>query len=635
MSEYASKLIKFWQELKRRKVFKVAALYAGTAFIILEAVNNLVGPLHLPDWTPTLVIVLLGIGFPFSLIFSWIFDITPQGLKKTESIEAVRKKKVQAVPVKRGIKTSDIIIALMAIVILILLYPKIVNRDKFRDIKDPDGRISVAVMPFQNLTNDTTKNFWQEMIQDNLITSLSNSEELQVRQAESITTLLQNNDLTNYASITPSVASRVSQKLDASVFVHGSINQIGSIIRLNAKLIDSETEEVFKSFQIDGTADNILRMVDSLSRLANNFMILTSLKKETSPDLKNFVSTSSPEAYRYYVYGRKAFYKRDYTSALNWFSETIAIDSNFTYATVMICMTYSSLGMTNQARIHALRSYNQREKLPIQQKVIANWLYAVYYETYLEENKYLLQYLEFDDMAPPLYYMLGLNYNGLYQYDRAIPEFEKALEIYDNWDMKPPWVSNYTNLGLAYHKTGKYRKEKNLYKKADQNFPDDPFLIYRQAIISLTEGDSVTANRYIKKYISLRKEGLASDAAIATNLAFIYSESDNLDKAEEYFREALSLEPEKSVRISNLALFLIEKDRNINEGMVLIEKALVLSPDNYLYLDTKGWGLYKQGKYKEALEILEKSWELKPIYDHDLFLHLEAARKAVADNARN
>ena len=635
MSESPNKLIRFWQELKRRKVFKVVAMYAGTAFIILEVVNNLVNPLRLPEWTPTLVVVLLGAGFPFAIIFSWIFDITPQGLKKTESIEAVRKKKVQSVPVKRGIKTSDIIIALMAVVIAILLYPKIFNSDKFRDVKDPDRRISVAIMPFQNLTNDTTKNFWQEMIQDNLITSLSNSEELQVRQAESITTLLQNNDLTNYASITPSVASRVSQKLDASVFVHGSINQIGSIIRLNAKLIDSKTEEVFKSFQIDGTAENILRMVDSLSRLANNFMILTSLKKETSPDLKNFVSTSSPEAYRYYIYGRKAFYKRDYTSALNWFSETIAIDSNFTFATVMICMTYSSLGMNNQARIHALRAYNQREELPIQQKVIANWLYAVYYETYLEENKYLLQYLEFDDMAPPLYYMLGLNHNGLYQYDRAIPEFEKALEIYDNWDMKPPWARNFTDLGLAYHKSGKYRKEKNLYKKAEQNFPDDPSLIYRQAIISLTEGDSVTANRYIKKYISLRKEGLASEAAIATNLAFIYSESDNLDKAEKYFREALSLEPEKSLRISNLALFLIEKDRNINEGMVLIEKALLLSPDNYLFLDTKGWGLYKQGKYREALEILEKSWELKPIYDHDLFLHLEAARKAIADNARN
>ncbi len=67
--------------------------------------------------------------------------------------------------------------------------------------------------------------------------------------------------------------------------------------------------------------------------------------------------------------------------------------------------------------------------------------------------------------------------------------------------------------------------------------------------------------------------------------------------------------------------------------MELVDKALELSPDNYVSLHTKGWGLYKQGKYKEALEILQKSWDLrreKAVYNHEAFLHLEAARKAVA-----
>ena len=82
MSESPNKLIRFWQELKRRKVFKVLAMYAGTAFIILEVVNNLVNPLRLPEWTPTMIVVLLGAGFPFAIIFSWIFDITPEGTKE-------------------------------------------------------------------------------------------------------------------------------------------------------------------------------------------------------------------------------------------------------------------------------------------------------------------------------------------------------------------------------------------------------------------------------------------------------------------------------------------------------------------------------------------------------------------------
>jgi tetratricopeptide (TPR) repeat protein len=75
---------------------------------------------------------------------------------------------------------------------------------------------------------------------------------------------------------------------------------------------------------------------------------------------------------------------------------------------------------------------------------------------------------------------------------------------------------------------------------------------------------------------------------------------------------------------------LIDKDRNIQEGMDLVNKALELTPDFYDYLHTKGWGLYKQGHYEEALEILQKSWDLRmknAIYDHEAFLHLEAAKR--------
>jgi len=83
----------------------------------------------------------------------------------------------------------------------------------------------------------------------------------------------------------------------------------------------------------------------------------------------------------------------------------------------------------------------------------------------------------------------------------------------------------------------------------------------------------------------------------------------------------------------SLAYFLIDNDRNLNEGLELVGTALKSNPDNYNYLHTKGWGLYKQGKYKEALEILQKSWDLRmknSIYNHLEYLHLEEAKKAVA-----
>jgi tetratricopeptide (TPR) repeat protein len=121
-------------------------------------------------------------------------------------------------------------------------------------------------------------------------------------------------------------------------------------------------------------------------------------------------------------------------------------------------------------------------------------------------------------------------------------------------------------------------------------------------------------------------------------LADIYAEVGSLDKAEEYYRKALTLEPENLNRMRDLAFFLIDNDRNIDEGLAFVDRAIKLSPDNYNCLDTKGWGLYKHGNYKEALEILQKSWDLrreKAYYNHEAYLHLEAAKKAVAIQKNN
>jgi adenylate cyclase len=78
-----NRLNQFWSEIKRRKVFRVLTMYAATGFIVMEASDIMLPRLGLPDWTVTLIIVLLIIGFPITAIFSWIFDITPEGLIKT------------------------------------------------------------------------------------------------------------------------------------------------------------------------------------------------------------------------------------------------------------------------------------------------------------------------------------------------------------------------------------------------------------------------------------------------------------------------------------------------------------------------------------------------------------------------
>ena len=127
-------------------------MYAATAFIIMEAGDIMLPSLGLPDWTVTFIIILLIIGFPISIILAWIFDITPEGVKKTESIKVAEEQELPSVPVKRRLRVSDLIIAVLIVVVVILAYPRIFRKDKFEGIRDADGKISVAVMPFENLS---------------------------------------------------------------------------------------------------------------------------------------------------------------------------------------------------------------------------------------------------------------------------------------------------------------------------------------------------------------------------------------------------------------------------------------------------------------------------------------------------
>ena len=526
-------------------------------------------------------------------------------------------------------------VAVLLAIVAILAWPKLFKQNALDKLRSPDGRISVAVMPFKNMTNDTIWNVWQGGIQELLTASLSSSEELRVRQAESVNNLLYGKGPSLDASSASFSDQALSKKLDVKVLINGNINRAGEIIRINAQLIEAKTGEAYKSFLFEGPAreEIIFGAVDSLSGMLKDFLILSELNKESLPYSKLFLTTTSPEAYRYYNYGSTAFSKRDYRTAISMYLKSIALDPDFAFSEIRLAVAYGNLGIYDQAKEWCLKAYSKSSQLPEQVRATANWAYALYFETPYEEIKHLRHILEFDDQIPAIYYILCLNYNRLGQYERAIPEGEKSLQILNNWGLRTSWVNTYTSLGVAYHRTGQLKKEKELYKKAEEEFPDDPILLRRQAILSFSLKDSLSAHRYLVKYAAIQKENSTAESAISTGLAQIYSEAGMLDQAEDLYRQALESEPGNPDRLNNIAGFLIEKDRDVDEGVLLIDRALQFKSDDYEYLHTKGRGLFKQGKHREALDMLQKSWDLRRrdgIYDHTACLHLEEAKKAVA-----
>jgi tetratricopeptide (TPR) repeat protein len=310
----------------------------------------------------------------------------------------------------------------------------------------------------------------------------------------------------------------------------------------------------------------------------------------------------------------------------------LAIDSGFPAAMFLLSATYAAMGSYGEAKKWCTCLYDKREKIPLQLKIRINHLYSLLFETPSEEILYLNQLLDLDDQWPSTYLNLAITYSRLSEYDKVIPELEKALEIFAKRGSKPESADYYNLLGNAFHETGQYKKEKALYKKGEKDYPDNYQLDYLQSILFLTERDSAAANLYINKYISFLKSYSLPEADLLLAKALIYIGAKNPGTGEKYLREAMNSEPENPKYLSSLAWFLIEKDRNINEGLNLAEKALKLNPQDFNIMNTKGLGLYKLGKFQEALGILQKSWDLRrkySIYDHTAFLHLEEAKKAV------
>ncbi|KPL15309.1 MAG: hypothetical protein AMS23_03250 [Bacteroides sp. SM1_62] len=633
MPDRPNKLTQFWNELKRRKVIKVIAMYAATAFIIIEVGDIMLPRLGLPDWTVTFIIILLIIGFPIAIIFSWIFDITPEGLNKTEPVPPASEEASTLPSSKRRFKPSDAIITVLIVIVVILAYPKIFRKDKFEGIRDQDGRVSISVMPFGNITGDTLYNVWQGGFQNLLITTLSNSQELLVRQYQAIYNILEGERSINYASLTPSLASELALKLDTRTFIIGNILKAGNKIRVNAQLINAETEEIFRTYQVDGnTQDDIFTMADSLSEMIKNHLEIKKLVEQfDSPDIRESYTHSS-EALQCYFHGYNAAMDMDLQPAAEWLSQAIEIDSGFISAYVLLSITYRGLGEDKLAKNCCVMANKKRDVLPLLEKLQLDHLNAYYFDTPKEQIRYLKQILEIDELSSFYWFLLGSVYYNQDQYEHAVSHFEKVLDIHKKWGTPYRFPLLYFRLGNSYHHLNNHKREKEVYELGLNVFPDYPTIISYQAICALSQGDMDKAKNLITKYKSIGKNiNLWSQSRILSDIGYMYVRADLFDEAEKQLRQALSMDPQNSVIMNDLAWFLIDYDINVDEGVELIEKALVIDPEDWYSLDTYGWGLYKQGKYKEALKILNDSWEIRPVYDHEGYQHIQEVNKALSN----
>jgi tetratricopeptide (TPR) repeat protein/AraC-like DNA-binding protein len=526
-----------------------------------------------------------------------------------------------------------VILALTASLLLIKRYQS--------ELLLSEKRITITVFPFQNRTNDTLWNVWEEGIQESLISWLANSRELRVIRKETLSTMLKAQSTSTFVSINPNLAEKISNDLDAGIFLYGSIKEAGQKVKLDAELISTKNNEVLTSFEIDVPPKKELtfEIIDSLRKKVTNFLLISELITQNSW-LKNFprISTNSPEALKYYIYGYRAYYKADWAVARNWFLKAISVDSNYYDAMSRVYFTYKNQGMMDQGLPWLIKVYNKADDMPVIHQLYMKWSYAEIFESPDTRIKYLRELQEIDDQGN-YYYLIGSGYVKSKRFARSIPEFEKYLDISRQKGksfLQDNWV--YPALGEVYHLTGQYRKAKKLYREAwkvntDHTSTYFSWIIRDCGSLALAEEDTAAANRYIKEFISVRKEKLYSDADISEGLGDMYWLAEKWDQGVAYYREALSLDPENPERMNILAYHLIERNSHYDEVTDLMNRALERATSKfqyYNYLDTKGYNLYKQGGYNEALSILQKVWDETPFKIYTLRTHLEEVKKSVS-----
>jgi TolB-like protein len=337
MTKKSNSFERFWKELKRRKVVHVITVYAATGFVILELVNMVARPLKLPDWTEAFVIVLLCIGFVIAVLLSWIYDITPAGVRKTKPVNAKKHSDQANHPTSSGWKIATYISG--AIIVALVTFNFISRRNINADISRLEK--SIAVLPFRNESPDTTNAYFINGIMERITTNLQMVKELRVISRNSVEKYRDNKNKS-----TPEIA----KELDVNYIIEGSGQKYGNSFSLVVQLIKAKGKETHlwaKPYEKEiKEVNDYIRIISEISQT-----IAEELKAVLSPVEKQLIEkipTASLTADVFYERGKEELTKYEIDNsnkaslqkAEDSFHNALKYDSSFAQAYTGLASVY-------------------------------------------------------------------------------------------------------------------------------------------------------------------------------------------------------------------------------------------------------------------------------------------------------
>lgn len=338
----------FLGELRRRRVFRVAACYAASGFVVVEVANNFFPPLHLPPWTTTLVAVLVVLGFPIAVGLAWAFQVTPEGVRRADELESAQHPDEPrgATPRRPGgsfaREPDDPRIAprpnprralpiALSVASLLVLGGFLL---RFSDGRAHMDAATVAVLPF-SVAGSPDFAYLATGIVDLLGRNLDGGPGIRTLEAATVLRAVGAPE----TAFDPDEGLRLASSLGAGAFVIGTIHETAGRLRIHASLYEAEgTEEPASQAAAEGSPEELFALVDRVSAQLLAHRRSGGFSSQSARSAA--ITTGSLEAFRAYLAAEEAFRVADMSPAVEGYQRAIAADSGFALAYYRLASAY-------------------------------------------------------------------------------------------------------------------------------------------------------------------------------------------------------------------------------------------------------------------------------------------------------
>jgi TolB-like protein/tetratricopeptide (TPR) repeat protein len=555
-----------WEELKRRNVVRVGIAYAVISWLILQLTDVLDQLLGLPDWAGKVVLTLLLIGFLLAVFLAWVYELTPEGLKKEKDVD-----RSQSITNVTGRKLDFVIIGVLAVALTYFVVERFMWRGDLASSSQDGTSVaahqgrekSIAVLPFVNMSADPEQEYFSDGISEEILNGLVKVPGLRVVARTSAFSFKgQNIDI-----------REVGETLNANHVLEGSVRKAGNRLRITAQLISVVDGYHLWSETYDRQIDDIFAIQDEIARAVVSALEVTlGFTGETSLVQQG---TSNTEAYNWFLRGNYYIGRQspeDFEKAIESYSKSIELDPDFagghgglayglaysaTYGPFLqvkdrVRESYGRALAIDENQIHALlaravdaaltdhdfAAAEQAVRRALAANIDKTLVTDAYWWLILSTQRRFdeaLGYLAIAEQADPLSPLVkqGIGYNLAWSGDcpAAVPYLEAAFDLNPN-----DFFSTFM-LGICHVEMGRFDEAESAIRETEALDAPKAFSLLSRGALHVARNDESSARQVLEQMIALHDSG-NDFPLLAPAIGVLYTHLGQIEEAINWYERA-------------------------------------------------------------------------------------------------